>query len=143
MDDRSRRRRRWTPLRIAITLAVLLLPVTILFLVEDIGLYGSGSGHDRDGDGVRDTVDLCPDWPGPKEMQGCPVAAALPDDSDMDGVPNYADRCPDQGDEGYGLQANGCPKLPEQTVMPMPTPVVTSSPVARLTRVGTGSGNWG
>ena len=30
-----------------------------------------GSGADRDGDGVPDDEDLCPDWPGSKETSGC------------------------------------------------------------------------
>jgi sugar lactone lactonase YvrE len=32
---------------------------------------GSRTGSDRDGDGVSDDEDLCPDWPGSKETNGC------------------------------------------------------------------------
>jgi len=46
---------------------------------------------DRDGDGVPDIEDLCPDVPGPPENHGCPVFA----DRDGDGVPDDIDRCPD------------------------------------------------
>jgi len=31
----------------------------------------AGSGADRDGDGVPDDEDYCPDWPGSKEANGC------------------------------------------------------------------------
>jgi len=31
----------------------------------------SGGGSDRDGDGVPDDQDYCPDWPGSKEANGC------------------------------------------------------------------------
>ncbi len=54
---------------------------------------------DRDGDGVPDSEDRCPDNPGPKELQGCP-------DRDGDGVPDIDDKCPDQP----GPASNGgCP----------------------------------
>ncbi len=36
------------------------------------------------------------------------VSIAQPD-ADGDGVPDDADACPNQGDAGYGLDANGCP----------------------------------
>lgn len=42
---------------------------------------------DRDGDGVLDSEDLCPDIPGKEDLQGCP-------DQDNDGVPDYQDQCP-------------------------------------------------
>jgi outer membrane protein OmpA-like peptidoglycan-associated protein len=45
---------------------------------------------DRDGDGVPDNEDRCPDVPGPKENQGCP----WPKDTDGDGVPDEIDKCP-------------------------------------------------
>ena len=44
---------------------------------------------DRDGDGVVDALDRCPNTPGPPENQGCPVF-----DRDGDGVPDDEDRCP-------------------------------------------------
>ena len=42
---------------------------------------------DRDGDGVVDSKDQCPDSAGPIPLFGCP-------DTDGDGVPNYKDKCP-------------------------------------------------
>jgi outer membrane protein OmpA-like peptidoglycan-associated protein len=43
--------------------------------------------NDRDGDGVVDDKDECPDSAGPIALIGCP-------DSDGDGVPNRKDKCP-------------------------------------------------
>ncbi len=54
---------------------------------------------DRDGDGVVDSKDLCPDSAGPIPLFGCP-------DSDGDGVPNYKDKCP--GVKG-SINFQGCP----------------------------------
>jgi outer membrane protein OmpA-like peptidoglycan-associated protein len=54
---------------------------------------------DRDGDGVVDSKDQCPDSAGPIPLFGCP-------DSDGDGVPNYRDKCPNvKGSPNF----QGCP----------------------------------
>ncbi len=54
---------------------------------------------DRDGDGIPDSEDRCPDDPGPPEFQGCP-------DRDGDGIPDIDDKCPDVP----GLpEFDGCP----------------------------------
>jgi outer membrane protein OmpA-like peptidoglycan-associated protein len=56
---------------------------------------------DRDRDGVLDSLDRCPNTPGPAENQGCPVF-----DRDGDGVPDDEDRCPNTP----GPRENaGCP----------------------------------
>lgn len=74
---------------------------------------------DRDGDGLPDAIDRCPDDPGPREWQGCP-------DSDGDGIPNHEDKCPQRpgprenqgcpwGDkDGDGVKDNidRCPHVP-------------------------------
>ncbi|HVS96539.1 MAG TPA: DUF5723 family protein, partial [Puia sp.] len=44
--------------------------------------------NDRDGDGVIDSKDNCPDSAGPIALIGCP-------DRDGDGVPDNQDKCPD------------------------------------------------
>lgn len=54
---------------------------------------------DRDGDGVLDKDDLCPDTPGLPEFQGCP-------DTDGDGIPDKDDQCPDVAGPA---ENNGCP----------------------------------
>lgn len=54
---------------------------------------------DRDGDGVPDSIDRCPDVPGLASLQGCP-------DRDGDGIADIDDKCPDvKGIAKY----QGCP----------------------------------
>ena len=54
---------------------------------------------DRDGDGVVDSKDQCPDSAGPIPLFGCP-------DDDGDGVPNNKDKCPGvKGSPNF----QGCP----------------------------------
>jgi outer membrane protein OmpA-like peptidoglycan-associated protein len=54
---------------------------------------------DSDGDGVQDSQDECPNTPGLKEFAGCP-------DTDLDGIPDRTDTCP----EVAGLpEFEGCP----------------------------------
>lgn len=54
---------------------------------------------DRDGDGVVDAKDECPDSAGPVALLGCP-------DRDGDGVPDIHDKCPDvPGSKNF----QGCP----------------------------------
>lgn len=56
-------------------------------------------GIDSDGDGLIDDIDLCPQDPGSKDMNGCP-------DKDGDGIADYEDACP----EYAGLKIfKGCP----------------------------------
>lgn len=56
---------------------------------------------DRDGDGIPDVNDVCPDEPGSPEERGCPIK-----DTDGDGIPDKSDDCPEiPGIELY----NGCP----------------------------------
>lgn len=66
-----------------------------------------GCEYDTDGDGVRDSLDYCPE--DTAEMieagvseNGCPMH------SDMDGTPDYRDRCPDTP-RGVKTDKNGCP----------------------------------
>lgn len=81
---------------------------------------------DRDGDGVNDNEDLCPDTPGIAGLNGCPDSDgdgvvdgddACPDvaglanlagcpDADGDGVTDQADECPN---EAGPADNNGCP----------------------------------
>ncbi|MGY0407175.1 MAG: OmpA family protein [Polaribacter sp.] len=62
-------------------------------------IYKPWGKRDRDGDGVPDAEDACPDTFGLKEFKGCP-------DSDNDGVPDSEDACPNK--PGL-LVNNGCP----------------------------------
>jgi OOP family OmpA-OmpF porin len=70
---------------------------------------------DRDGDGILDDVDACPDVRGvanddPKK-NGCPP----PGDRDGDGIPDNVDACPDiPGIPSDDPTKNGCPKPPDR-----------------------------
>jgi hypothetical protein len=56
---------------------------------------------DRDGDGILDGADECPDEPGVEEYNGCPIP-----DTDGDGILDPDDECPEEpGVEEY----KGCP----------------------------------
>jgi OOP family OmpA-OmpF porin len=65
--------------------------------------------HDRDGDGIPDDVDQCPDLPedrdGIQDADGCPE-----DDADDDGIPDTVDACPlEKGVVDDDPKKNGCP----------------------------------
>ncbi len=65
--------------------------------------------HDRDGDGIPDDVDRCPDLPedfdGFEDHDGCPE-----NDNDGDGIPDKLDQCPNTPEDKDGYQdADGCP----------------------------------
>ncbi len=58
-----------------------------------------GKPKDRDGDGISDANDKCPDIPGTAALMGCP-------DRDSDGITDAEDKCPDV--PGIAALA-GCP----------------------------------
>jgi outer membrane protein OmpA-like peptidoglycan-associated protein len=65
------------------------------------GTAATGGCPDRDGDGIADGVDKCADVAGLARYNGCPIP-----DRDQDGVNDEEDKCPDQaGVARYG----GCP----------------------------------
>jgi hypothetical protein len=64
---------------------------------------------DRDGDGLADTVDACPDEPedkdGFQDDDGCPDA-----DNDGDGIIDAMDVCPGEPEDKDGVDdGDGCP----------------------------------
>jgi outer membrane protein OmpA-like peptidoglycan-associated protein len=66
---------------------------------------------DRDGDGILDDVDRCPDTPedkdGFQDGDGCPDL-----DNDADGLPDAVDKCPNVPEDRDGFEdADGCPEL--------------------------------
>jgi len=66
--------------------------------------------RDKDHDGIPDTVDACPDIPGPPSddaaTNGCPLAP----DRDQDGIADTEDACPDEpGSRNADPDQNGCP----------------------------------
>lgn len=61
--------------------------------------YKEGKKSDRDGDGILDKVDNCPDQFGLEAYLGCP-------DTDLDSIPDHVDNCPTE----FGPRMNGgCP----------------------------------
>lgn len=62
------------------------------------------SGPDRDGDGIADSVDACPDAKGTL-ANGC--LPALQEDPDLDGIYGANDLCPNVDGKGA---FNGCPR---------------------------------
>ena len=66
---------------------------------------------DRDGDGIADAADRCPDQP--EDMDGFEDDDGCPDlDNDGDGIPDAADKCPGKPEDRDGFQDDdGCPEL--------------------------------
>ena len=75
-----------------------------------IGFIFEPSIGDRDGDGIKDDVDKCPDQPedfdGFQDEDGCPDP-----DNDNDGILDINDRCPNEPEDRDGDQdEDGCPE---------------------------------
>ncbi len=75
-----------------------------------LGFVFEPSIGDRDGDGIKDDVDQCPDDPedfdGFKDEDGCPDP-----DNDNDGILDKDDRCPNVPEDREGYQdEDGCPE---------------------------------
>ena len=64
---------------------------------------------DRDGDGIKDNVDKCPNEP--EDKDGFQDADGCPDpDNDGDGIPDASDKCPNDPEDHDGFEdADGCP----------------------------------
>jgi outer membrane protein OmpA-like peptidoglycan-associated protein len=75
-----------------------------------IGIVFEPNIGDRDGDGIKDDVDKCPDEPedfdGFEDEDGCPDP-----DNDRDGIPDVDDKCPDIPEDKDGIEdEDGCPE---------------------------------
>jgi outer membrane protein OmpA-like peptidoglycan-associated protein len=75
-----------------------------------LGFVFEPSIGDRDGDGILDDKDRCPDEPedrdGWEDDDGCPDP-----DNDGDGIPDLEDRCPNQAEDMDGERDDdGCPE---------------------------------
>jgi OmpA-OmpF porin, OOP family len=87
---------------------------------------------DKDGDGIPDSKDNCPDFPGPGQHKGCPWCDTMvdwvictwdgkpdphcpkgtADDPDADGIPNDKDKCPSVPEDKDGFEDDdGCPEI--------------------------------
>lgn len=74
-----------------------------------IGIIFEPNIGDRDGDGIKDDVDKCPDDPedidGFEDEDGCPDP-----DNDQDGIPDVDDQCPNEPEDRNGFEdEDGCP----------------------------------
>jgi len=111
------------------------------------GLRWDFTPGDRDGDGIPDGQDSCPDVSGPPGQKGCPDG-----DADGDGVPDSEDHCPNAAGapenggcpdtDGDGIPDNEdkCPKEPgpaQQDGCPVTNPPFVTLQETRLElRVG-------
>ncbi|MFT3773860.1 MAG: OmpA family protein [Minicystis sp.] len=83
--------------------------------VRIIGMLGfspksKGVTADRDGDGVADAEDQCPDQAAPREANPAKPGCPAPPDRDHDGVADDVDACPDKaGVASPDAAKNGCP----------------------------------
>jgi outer membrane protein OmpA-like peptidoglycan-associated protein len=80
----------------------------IVWAPQPLGSSRPGAS-DRDGDGIPDDVDRCPDEPedkdGFQDEDGC-----LDPDNDGDGIPDAKDKCPNEAEDKDGFQdEDGCP----------------------------------
>lgn len=74
-----------------------------------LGFIFEPSIGDRDGDGIKDDVDQCPD--DPEDKDGFQDADGCPDpDNDKDGIPDKRDACPNDPETMNGVaDEDGCP----------------------------------
>jgi outer membrane protein OmpA-like peptidoglycan-associated protein len=80
----------------------------LIWAPQPEGAAAPGRG-DKDGDGIPNTVDACPDEPEDKDSfedeDGCPEP-----DNDRDGIPDREDSCANEPEDRDGNQdADGCP----------------------------------
>ncbi|MGE5185794.1 MAG: hypothetical protein ACM31C_27225, partial [Acidobacteriota bacterium] len=80
----------------------------LIWAPQPAGTAHPGAG-DRDGDGIPDGMDACPDDPedkdGFQDEDGCPDV-----DNDGDGIPDSQDKCPNDPEDKDGFQdQDGCP----------------------------------
>lgn len=75
------------------------------FFQHTVGVTFRFGNKDRDGDGIPDEEDACPDTPGvPSDIEGCNGCP----DTDGDGLCDNLDACPE---EAGPIENNGCPIL--------------------------------
>jgi len=79
-----------------------------------LGIVFEPNIGDRDGDGIKDDVDKCPDDPEDfddfEDLDGCPEP-----DNDRDGILDEDDKCPNEPEDKDGVEdEDGCPD-PDET----------------------------
>lgn len=93
-----------------------------------LGLYGrfgelktyTCNRNDDDGDGVLNSVDLCPKEKGVVAFRGCLNDPATTTDRDGDGIMDAQDKCPDAPETRNGfIDEDGCPdEAPPPALLP-------------------------
>lgn len=76
-------------------------PLLLLRTFASVNTIIFKDSSDRDGDGIVDSLDKCPDEKGVLQYDGCPIP-----DSDNDGIADDVDKCPTIAGS---LKNNGCP----------------------------------
>ncbi|HSC76013.1 MAG TPA: thrombospondin type 3 repeat-containing protein [Pseudomonadales bacterium] len=81
---------------------------------SSLTLTGAETNDDDDSDGVGNSTDNCPTIANTTQTDtdSDSIGDACDSDNDNDGIADASDACPFQGDQGYGIDANGCPNLP-------------------------------
>jgi hypothetical protein len=90
----------------------------------------SSADPDRDGDGIPDRLDRCPDEPedkdGFQDQDGCDDP-----DNDHDGIPDVVDQCPNEPETVNGVEDDdGCPDKGEPGVLLLPDRIELLVPLA-------------
>ncbi len=91
--------------------------IVFILMLSFVTQVAAQSTFDTDGDGVPNTNDRCPNRPGPRANDGCPLSTPEPDndnegnrdippDSDGDGTADPLDACPSVPGDGAN---GGCP----------------------------------
>jgi outer membrane protein OmpA-like peptidoglycan-associated protein len=86
-----------------------LLTTAIVWAPQPAGAGAEPGRNDKDGDGIPDSIDACPNEPedkdGFQDEDGCPDP-----DNDGDGIPDTVDKCPNEPEDKDGFEdEDGCP----------------------------------
>jgi outer membrane protein OmpA-like peptidoglycan-associated protein len=85
--------------------------------VKDVSPYGElkSSWGDKDGDGIPNNIDNCPD--DPEDIDGFEDSDGCPDnDNDNDGIPDIKDKCPNEMEDLDNFNdEDGCPDKDNDT----------------------------
>jgi hypothetical protein len=87
-----------------------LVTTGIIWAPQPTGSGAEPGRNDKDGDGIPDAIDACPNEPedkdGFQDDDGCPDP-----DNDGDGIPDVDDACPNEPEDKDGFQdSDGCPE---------------------------------
>jgi len=108
------------------------LSLTFVPVAHGEAKISAGFRTDRDGDGIFDSEDACPDERGPNsaipESRGCPDHFDESVDSDGDDIADSSDACPELlGSPSEDPAKHGCPEV-KTAPPPAPVPTAPSAP---------------